>query len=62
MNLRIHNWFRRNPYKRTILYWKDEAESLRKEKSKLSNQLRRKQTTVDTLLRKIRRLERGRNG
>lgn len=58
MNLRIHRWFRRNPYKRTVRYWKGEAESLRKEKAKLSNQVREKQAKIDGLKRRVRKLER----
>ena len=60
--MNIQNWFKRSPYKRTIRYWRNEATSLKKEKAELSNQVRGKQATIDTLLRKIRRLERGRNG
>jgi len=56
--MNVRNWFRRTPYKRTVRYWKNEAESLQKEKTKLSNQVREKQAKIDRLKRQVRKLER----
>lgn len=60
MNLRIHRWFRRRPRYHTEL--KAEVESLKKERAKLSNQVREKQAKIDRLKRQVRKLERSRNG